>query len=193
MEITNKMLRDQREFEVIFKDPKRARAAWSQNIVDRWARPALPPVPIYDKNNVPAPEYLIEKAVYEQLCEELRAEGLSRLPTEGEMMEGCQSYYARHNASSYIARRDSIGAKPIDETKQQIQVTNPLESLTDEELEVMQKALDGYHSAQALPDAPIPRMPDTKEDEVQYAPYKEDMQHSLNSAGLPLSCSYVGM
>ena len=90
-------------------------------------------------------------------------------------MEGCQSYYARHNASSYIARRDSIGAKPIDETKQQIQVTNPLESLTDEELEVMQKALDGYHSAQALPDTSIPRMPDTKEDEVQYAPYKEDM------------------
>jgi hypothetical protein len=76
--------------------------------------------------------------------------GSDRLPTEGEMMEACQQYYARHNSASYVARRDSMGAKPVDETKQTVSVNNPLENMSDEELIVMQKALDEHRAKQAL-------------------------------------------
>lgn len=150
MELTNKEIRDQREFETMFKNPKHARAMWSQNVIDRYVKPALKPIPIYDKDGNLTPTSQIEQAVWDHLVEELRTQGSDRLPTEGEMMEACQQYYSRHNASSYTARRDSMGAKPIDETKQQISAYNPLEDLSDEELLVMQKALDNYHAEQKL-------------------------------------------
>jgi hypothetical protein len=150
MELTNKEIRDQREFETMFKNPKHARAMWSQNVIDRYVKPALKPIPIYDKDGNLTPTSQIEQAVWDHLVGELRTQGSDRLPTEGEMMEACQQYYSRHNASSYTARRDSMGAKPIDETKQQISAYNPLEDLSDEELLVMQKALDEYHTKQKL-------------------------------------------
>ena len=146
MELTNKQIRDQREFETLFKNPKHARAMWAQNVIDRYAKPAIEPIKIYDKDGNLTPTSQIELAVWKHLKDELESMGNSRLPTEGEMMEACQQYYSRHNASSYVARRDSMGAKPIDETKQQVQINNPLENLSDEELLVMQKALEEYHS-----------------------------------------------
>ena len=146
MELTNKQIRDQREFETLFKNPKHARAVWAQNVIDRYAKPAIEPIKIYDKDGNLTPTSQIELAVWKHLKDELESMGNSRLPTEGEMMEACQQYYSRHNASSYVARRDSMGAKPIDETKQQVQINNPLENLSDEELLVMQKALEEYHS-----------------------------------------------
>lgn len=146
MELTNKQIRDQREFETLFKNPKHARAMWAQNVIDRYAKPALEPIKIYDKDGNLTPTSQIELAVWKHLKDELESMGNSRLPTEGEMMEACQQYYSRHNAASYTARRDSMGAKPIDETKQQLQINNPLENLSDEELLVMQKALEEYHS-----------------------------------------------
>jgi len=145
MELSNKQIREQREFETLFKNPKHARAMWSQSVIDRYAKSALEPVKIYDKDGNLTPTSQIEVAVWNHLKAELEAAGQDRLPTEGEMMEACQQYYSRHNASSYVARRDSMGAKPIDETKQSVQVNNPLEGLSDEELAVMQKALDEYH------------------------------------------------
>lgn len=145
MELTNKQIRDQREFETLFKNPKHARAMWAQNVIDRYAKPALEPIKIYDKDGNLTPTSQIELAVWKHLKDELESMGNSRLPTEGEMMEACQQYYSRHNAASYTARRDSMGAKPIDETKQQLQINNPLENLSDEELLVMQKALEEYH------------------------------------------------
>ena len=45
-----------------------------------------------------------------------------------------------------LSRRDSMGAKPIDETKQNLSVNNPLEDLSDEELIVMQKALEEHRA-----------------------------------------------
>ena len=148
MELTNKQIREQREFETMFKNPKHARAMWSQNVIDRYAKPALEPIKIYDKDGNLTPTSQIELAVWAHLKQELEAAGSSRLPTEGEMMEACQQYYSRHNASSYTARRDSMGAKPIDETKQNVQVNNPLEDMSDEELFVMQKALESYREEQ---------------------------------------------
>ncbi len=48
MELTNKQMREQREFETLFKNPKHARAMWSQSVIDRYAKPALEPIKIYD-------------------------------------------------------------------------------------------------------------------------------------------------
>lgn len=148
MELTNKQIREQREFETLFKNPKHARATWAQHVIDRYAKPALEPIAIYDKDGNLTPTSQIEQAVWKHLKAELEAEGKDRLPSEGEMMEACQQYYSRHNASSYVARRDSMGAKPIDETKQSVSVSNPLENLSDEELFVMQEALEAHRNAQ---------------------------------------------
>lgn len=148
MELTNKQLREQREFETMFKNPKHARSMWAKNVIDRYAKPALEPIKIYDKDGNLTPTSQIEVAVWAHLKQELEAAGSDRLPTEGEMMEACQQYYARHNAASYTARRDSMGAKPVDETKQQVSVHNPLEDMSDEELFVMQKALEEHRAKQ---------------------------------------------
>lgn len=146
MELTNKQIRDQREFETMYKNPKHARAMWAQNVIDRYAKPALKPIQIFDKDGNLTPTSQIELAVWDHLKKELEVQGSDRLPTEGEMMEACQQYYSRHNAASYTARRDSMGAKPIDETKQNLSVNNPLEDLSDEELIVMQKALEEHRA-----------------------------------------------
>lgn len=159
MELTNKQIREQREFETLFKNPKHARAMWAQNVIDRYAKPALEPIQIVDKDGNLTPTSQIEIAVWRHLKRELEEMGLDRLPTEGEMMEACQQYYSRHNASSYTARRDSMGAKPIDETKQTHTVNNPLEDLSDEELIVMQKALEEHR--QKLLEAENGRKDDT--------------------------------
>ena len=147
-EFTTKQLRDQREFETLFKNPRHARGMWSQSVIDRYCKPALRPLQILDKDGNLTPTSQLEMAVWNHLVEEIRATGSDRLPTEGEMMEACQQYYSRHNAASYVARRDSMGAKPIDETKQSVSVNNPLEGLSDEELLVMQRALEEYQAKQ---------------------------------------------
>jgi len=148
LELTKKMLREQREFETLFKNPKHARAMWAKNVTERYCKPALQPVLLTDKDGNALPQSQIELSIWKQLVEELKNDGQDRLPTDGEMMEACQAYYARHNANSYVARRDSMGAKPIDETKQTHTVNNPFENMSDEELLVMQKALNEYREQQ---------------------------------------------
>lgn len=150
MEITTKMIREQREFETMYKNPQHARAMWSQAVAERYAAPAIAPIAVYDKDGNLTKESQIEIAVWNHLVQELKNKGLDRFPSEGEVMEACQQYYARHNTSTYVAKRDSVGAKPIDETKQTVSMNNPLEGLTDEELLCMQKALDEFHHKQEV-------------------------------------------
>lgn len=142
--ISNKKLREQREFETLYKNPKHARAMWAQKVYDRWSAPATPPVTIIDAKGNISVESQVEMHVWNTLLKELQDRGEDRMPTNGEMTEACQDYYSRHNSSAYVARRDSMGAKPIDETKQQHTVSNPLEDMSDEELYVMQNALLEY-------------------------------------------------
>ena len=144
--MSNKQLREQREFQTLFNNPRGARQAWSQEITQRLANPAMEPMEIYDSKGNLRQESQVELAVWQHLLNELKAEGLDRLPTEGEFMAACQQYYASHNPAAYEARRDTAGAKPIDETKQTIQIANPLDGLSDEELLVMQRALEDYHA-----------------------------------------------
>lgn len=166
MELTNKQLREQREFETLFKNPKHARAMWSQSVIDRYTKPALEPVMIRDKDGNLTPASQVENAVWRHLKDELESQGNDRLPTEGEMMEACQQYYARHNAASYIARRDSMGAKPVDETKQNLSVNNPLEQYTDEELMIMQSALE-EHEKKTQAQTQAQAIESTKNDEKE--------------------------
>lgn len=150
MDLTVKQLREQREFETLFKNPKYARSMWAKNVVDRYTKTAFEPISILDKDGNETKESQIERAIWKYLNEELKNAGFDRLPTEGEMMEACQAYYARHNAASYTARRDSMGAKPIDESKQSHTLNNPFEEMTDEELLVMQKALNEHRNKNLL-------------------------------------------
>lgn len=147
--LSTKQLREQREFETLFKNPKHARAMWSREVCERYGKPALKPIAITDKDGNLTPTSQVDIAVWNHLLQEIRATGSERLPTEGEMMEACQQYYSRHNAAAYVARRDSMGAKPVDETKQSLSVNNPLEDMTDEELLVMQEALEKYRKKNA--------------------------------------------
>ena len=144
MELTTKQLREQREFETLFKNPKHARAMWAQTVYDRYSKPAFEPIIITDKDGNISQQTQIEQTIWRQIKQELEIQDLSRSPTEGEMMEACQAYYSRHNAASYVARRDSMGAKPIDESKQAHSINNPLEELNDKELLVIQEALQNY-------------------------------------------------
>lgn len=145
---SNRQIREQREFETLHKNPKYARAMWQENVYARWSAPALPPIKLCDKDGNELTQSIVERAVYENLCKELEEKGLSRGPTNGEMTEACQDYYSRHNSSAYVARRDGFGAKPVDESKQSMTVNNPLENYTEEELLVMQKALEEMHKKQ---------------------------------------------
>ena len=54
------------------------------------------------------------------------------------MILSCQAVKARYDTSAATFIRDTLGAKPIDETKLDAQVNNPYESLTDEELMMLQ-------------------------------------------------------
>lgn len=63
----------------------------------------------------------------------------NRKPTELEMILHCQIVKARTDTSAAVFVRDTLGAKPVDETKVDAQVTNPYENLTDAELELLQK------------------------------------------------------
>ena len=45
---------------------------------------------------------------------------------------------ARTDTSAAVFIRDTLGAKPIDESKVDAQLSNPYEQLTDEELEALQ-------------------------------------------------------
>lgn len=148
VQLTTKQIREQREFETLFKNPKHARSMWAQNIFDRYSRPAFEPIEVCDKDGNPSPQYQVELAIWRCLRKELEQQGSSRSPSEGEMMEACQAYYARHNAASYTARRDSVGAKPIDETKNTHELNNPFEGMTDEELEIMSQALQNHRNEQ---------------------------------------------
>ena len=54
------------------------------------------------------------------------------------MILHCQKVKARTETSAAVFIRDTLGAKPIDESKVDAQLSNPYEQLTDEELEALQ-------------------------------------------------------
>lgn len=142
--------RTEKEMISIFKDPKTARAAWRSVGNAILAKPAAIPTARYDKNGDETKDSELESYTYQKLSKDIRALGNPDRtePTEIEMIMACQILKARTDTGAAIFVRDTLGAKPVDETKQDLTVSNQYESLTDEELELLakhreQKALEG--------------------------------------------------
>lgn len=134
------MTRDEKEMASLFSDPKFARQAWKavgQAIANS---PCSKPMEQTDKDGNVTFASAIDCYSYEKLKEDLKKLGEKhREPTELEMIMQCQMIRARYDTAAAVFVRDTLGAKPIDESKMEAQISNPYESLSDEELEAIAK------------------------------------------------------
>ena len=134
----NKSVREFKEMENLFSDPKFARHAWKAVGSAILQNPAVKPASQYDKEGNETLGSVIEKYSYEKLSRDIATLGeKDRKPTELEMLLHCQIVKARYDTAAATFVRDTLGAKPVDETKVDAQINNPYESLTDEELELL--------------------------------------------------------
>ena len=147
----NKSVRERKEMENLFADPKFARQAWKAVGSAILRNPAVAPTGQYDKEGNETLNSTIEKYSFDKLSKDIAALGeKDRKPTELEMILHCQIVKARYDTAAAIFVRDTLGAKPVDESKVEAQVKNPYESLSDEELELIAAA----RAKKALPNAP---------------------------------------
>jgi hypothetical protein len=136
--MSNSIERTNKEMYSLFKDPKTMRQAWRSVGSAILARPAATPVAQYDKDGNPTFNSQIEDYTYSKLSKDLKLLGSDdATPTELEMILACQIVKARTDTAAATFVRDTIGAKPVDETKVDAQVNNPYESMTDDELEAL--------------------------------------------------------
>lgn len=136
---TNSDMRTRKEMESLFKDPKAIRTVWKNVGAAILRNPAVKPVPVYDKDGSRTLQSLLEDYSYQQLSQDLKTLGQeAREPTELEMILMCQIVKARSDTSAAIFVRDTLGAKPVDESKIDHNV-NQFESLSDDELEMLAK------------------------------------------------------
>lgn len=136
--MANKDIREYKEMQNLFSDPKFSRQAWKALGQAIAMQPAVHPIVQYDKDGNETPNSKIESYSYNKLSEDIKKLGKeNREPTELEMILHCQIVKARTDTSAAIFVRDTLGAKPVDESKVDAQINNPYESLTDEELEML--------------------------------------------------------
>lgn len=141
----NKKTRSFQETKSLFADPKTSRQAWQAIGRAILMRPATRPIvdQRFDKDGTPydTTDYTVERYSYENLAKDIEElEQDIREPTELEMIFRCQAIHARHNPASATFIRDSVGLKPVDESKVEQTVHNPYETLSDEELELLAAA-----------------------------------------------------
>ena len=151
--IPNKDLRELKETMNVFSDPKTQREAWRSLGVKLLNNPATKAPEQLDKDGNPTLASSIEQYTYRQLVKDIkRSEQPDREPTEIEMILACQMVKARFDTQAAIFVRDTLGAKPVDESKMDATLSaNQYEQLTDEELELLaahraQKAADDQRS-----------------------------------------------
>lgn len=153
--MNNKNIREQKELQNLFADPKYARHAWKAVGSAILTNPCKRPIPSYDKDGNETFSSMLERYSYEKLSKDIKAlSNEDREPTEIEMIMQCQLVKARTDTSAAVFVRDTLGAKPVDETKVDAQVNNPYETLTDEELEMVvehRRKLAEQASAAELP------------------------------------------
>lgn len=138
--MANEYKRTELEMRNLFADPKYVRQAWKAVGNAMLQNPAATPVPMYDKDGNQTLASQLEAYSYNQLAkdiEEISKE--KRKPTEIEVILHCQMLKARFDTAAATFVRDTLGAKPVDESKIDAQVTNPYETLSDEELELLAK------------------------------------------------------
>lgn len=139
----NKSIRERKEMENLFADPKFARQAWKSVGQAVLLQPAVKPISVLDKDGNETLNSQIERYSYNNLSKDLEQLGKEkREPTELEMILHCQIVKARTDTSAAVFVRDTLGAKPVDETKVDASISNPYENLTDAELAMLQKYRD---------------------------------------------------
>lgn len=130
--------RTEKEMMSLFKDPKFQRQAWKHVGMAILQNPATRAPMQTDKDGEETLQSAIERYSYDKLSHDLKQLGeQNREPTELEMILQCQIMRARFDTGAAIFVRDTLGAKPIDESKVQAEVSNPYEQLSDEELELI--------------------------------------------------------
>lgn len=133
--------RTEKEMMSLFQDPKFARQAWKHVGHAILNNPAKRAPDQYDKDGNPTLQSEIERYSWNKLSNDIKTLGeADRPPTELEMILQCQIMRARFDTSAAIFVRDTLGAKPVDETKVDAAVHNPYEQLSDEELELIAAA-----------------------------------------------------
>ena len=135
----NKTERERKEMLTLFANPKTAREAWRNVGAAILQNPATMRPATVDKYGEPDLNSLIEQYSYNKLKKDIDTlADKDREPTELEMIIACQAVKARTDTQAAIFIRDIMGAKPIDESKIDANVSaNQYEQLTDEELELL--------------------------------------------------------
>lgn len=153
--LPNKNIRELKEMQNLFADPKFARQAWKAVGQAIAMQPAVRPIVTVDKDGHETLNSQIESYSYKKLSADIKSLGKEdRQPTELEMILHCQMIKARTDTSAAVFIRDTLGAKPVDESKVDAQLSNPYEQLTDEELEMLQRAREQKALADAQPTLP---------------------------------------
>lgn len=138
--MSNKNIRERKEMENLFADPKFSRQAWKAVGTAIAMQPAVKPIVTYDKDGNETLNSQIESYSYTKLQQDIQQLGKEdRQPTELEMILHCQMVKARTDTSAAVFIRDTLGAKPVDESKVDAQLSNPYEQLSDEELELLRE------------------------------------------------------
>lgn len=138
--MSNKNVRERKEMQALFADPRMARQAWKSIGQAIALQPATKPTVLYDKEGNETVNSQFERYSYNQLARDIKTLAKeNREPTELEMILHCQMMKARTDTSAATFIRDTLGAKPVDETKMDANINNPYESMTDEELEMLQR------------------------------------------------------
>ena len=135
--MSNIQSRKIKEMQSLFADPRYVREAFKSVGIALLQNPATRSPEVYDKNGVLTGDTIIAQYSYDQLAEDIKnIYKQDRAPTQLEMIMMCQMVKARYDTAAAIFVRDTLGAKPIDESKQQL-IQNEYESLSDEELELL--------------------------------------------------------
>lgn len=138
--VSNKTYRELLETRNVFADPAYCREAWKSVGTAILLSPAIGCI-----GDIDTKEGAIESYTYDKLCRELKDIGAStsgngavtgRQPTELEMIFHCQAARARFDTSAAVFVRDTVGAKPIDESKVTVG-RSQYEEMSDDELEAL--------------------------------------------------------
>ena len=142
--MSNKEDRERKEMMNVFGDPKTMRTAWKSVGKAILQNPAIKPIEMTDDEGRLTLPAEIERYSYAKLKADIDkiTSQKGREPTELEMIMQCQIVKARYDTNAAIFVRDTLGAKPVDESKVDAQINNPYENLSDEELEAVKKMRD---------------------------------------------------
>ena len=150
--MSNKQDRENKELQNCIKDPRYARQFWRSVGTAIANRPAVRTPTTLDKDGNETMQSIIENYSYNKLKQDIErmTHDKNTEPTEIEMIMQCQMVRARYDTAAATFIRDTMGAKPVDESKVAATVSNPYDYLSDEELDLLAK----HREEQARPVPP---------------------------------------